>query len=259
METRTIELVSNASLKVYPDNSLSSFVNFLPEQLNFEGEWEVALSEISFPVLYQNVTVGKFRYKSDYDDTDVEPMYLEPGIYTSLQELLWAMIQKIQERKGVDFDPFWFEIDERTQKVEFKLPNEGSNLIISSLDLAHILGYNSGAWLRSKGPHYSSFVCDILRIHSLMIYTDIIEYNIIGDTKAPLLRCFPLMSKLKEGSSITPSHFMNYQTFQNLQYKKLLKNSFHSVQVELRDDKGELLPFLSIGITRLTLVFRKSS
>ena len=25
-----------------------------------------------------------------------------------------------------------------------------------------------------------------------MIYTDIVEYNIVGDTKAPFLRCFPL-------------------------------------------------------------------
>ena len=42
--------------------------------------------------------------------------------------------------------------------------------------------------LTGKGPHKSESAYDIVRIHSLMIYTDLSEYNIVGDTKAPLLR-----------------------------------------------------------------------
>ena len=38
---------------------------------------------------------------------------------------------------------------------------------------------------------------DIVRIHPFNIYMDLIEYNINGDKKAPLLRCFPFNSKLK--------------------------------------------------------------
>ena len=45
----TIELVSNASFNCYPNNSLSSFTNFLQEQIHLKGEWEVAISEISSP------------------------------------------------------------------------------------------------------------------------------------------------------------------------------------------------------------------
>ena len=61
MESFTTEFVSNASAQLFPDNSLSSFTNFSPEQLNLEGQWEVAISEISYPSLYQNVTEGKFK------------------------------------------------------------------------------------------------------------------------------------------------------------------------------------------------------
>ena len=32
-----------------------------------------------------------------------------------------------------------------------------------------------------------------------MSYSDILEYNIEGDTKTPLLRCFPFISKVKNG------------------------------------------------------------
>ena len=112
--------------------------------------------------------------------------------------------------------------------------------------------------LRGKGPHKPEFAYDIVRIHSLMIYTDLIEYNIVGDTKAPLLRCFPFLSKLKSGDIITTGQYMNYRTFTNLQFRPLLKNSFHSTHIDLRDTSGEKIPFVSVGITRLVLMFRKA-
>ena len=56
MDSFTIELVSNAPGELFPDNTLSSFTNFLPEQLKLEGQWEVAISEISYPSLYENIT-----------------------------------------------------------------------------------------------------------------------------------------------------------------------------------------------------------
>ena len=62
MESLTIELVSNAPAQLFPDNTLSSFTNFLPEQLNLEGHWEVAISEVSYPSMYQKVTEGNFMF-----------------------------------------------------------------------------------------------------------------------------------------------------------------------------------------------------
>ena len=62
MELLTVELVSNASAHLFPDNTVSSLKNFLPEQLNLEGRWEVAFSELSFPSMYHNVAEGKFSF-----------------------------------------------------------------------------------------------------------------------------------------------------------------------------------------------------
>ena len=92
-----------------------------------------------------------------------------------------------------------------------------------------------------------------------MIYSDLIEYNIVGDTNAPLLRCFPFISKLKRGDIITTGQYMNYQIFSNLQFRPLLKNSFHSIRINLRDTSGEKIPFVSVAITRFVLMFRKAS
>ena len=37
MDSFKIDLVSNASGELFPDNTLSTFTNFSPEQVNFEG------------------------------------------------------------------------------------------------------------------------------------------------------------------------------------------------------------------------------
>ena len=132
-----------------------------------------------------------------------------------------------------------------------------------SMDLVQIFGINVGnefgVMLRGKGPHKPEFADDIVRIYSLMIFTDLIQYNIVGDTKVPLLRCFPFVSKLKAGDNITAGQYMNYHTFSNLQFRPQLKISFHSIHIDLRDTSGEKIPFLSVGITRLVLMFKKAS
>ena len=76
-------MVSNASFNCYLKNSISSFTNFQPEQIHLKGEWEVAISEISYPSLYQNVTEGKFTFvdgrESSEEKRKIVPMNNEPG------------------------------------------------------------------------------------------------------------------------------------------------------------------------------------
>ena len=62
MESFTLEMVSKASAKLFPENTLSSFTYFLPEQLRLEGRCEVVFFKISYSSMYQNVTEGKFTF-----------------------------------------------------------------------------------------------------------------------------------------------------------------------------------------------------
>ena len=253
MESFTIELVSNASAQLFPDKTLSSFTNFSPEQLNLEGQWEVAISEISYPSLYQNITEGKFMIFDKKLSKSSEFYYLETSLYPSITDIVEAMNNLIQEIHNHSENCIKVKVSRRTQKVEIYLANEGSGLAFFSTDLEYIFGSNVGkeigVMLRGKGPHKPEFAYDIIRIQSLMIYTDLIEYNIVGNTMAPLLRCFLFISKLKAGDIITTGQYMNYQTFSNLQLGPLLKNSFHSIHIDLRDTSGEKRPlYLSVPL-----------
>ena len=188
---------------------------------------------------------------------------LERGLNTSITDVVEAMITLIQEKKNHNEICITVKVSRRSQKIVINLANDTSGLAFCSTDLGHFFGSNVenqfGVLMKGKGPHEPQIAYDIVRIHSLMIYSDLVECNLVGDTKVPLLRCFPFISKLKGGDIITTGQYMNYQTFSNLQFRPLLKNSFHSIHIDLRDTFGEKIPFVSVGITRLVLMFRKVS
>ena len=213
--------------------------------------------------MYQNGTEVKFLFYDERLSKTIEAYYLEPGLYSSITDIVEAMNTLIQERNNHRDSCITIKVSRVTQKVKVYLANEESSLAIFNTDLGHIFGgdvrNDSGILMSGKGPHEPTFAYDIVRIHSIMIYTKIVEYIIVGDTKAPLLRCFPFISKLKSGDIITTGQYLNYQTFSNLQFRRLLKNSFHSLHIDLRDTSGEKIPFVSVGISQLVLMFRKVS
>ena len=179
--------------------------------------------------------------------------YLEPGLYPSITDIAEAMNTLIQERNNHSENCITVRVSRRTQKVEIYPAIERCGLVFFITDLGHIfeskVGNEFGVMLRDKGPHKPEFAYDIVRIHSLMIYTDLTEYNIVGETKVPLLCCFPFIWKLKAGDIISTGQYMNYQSFSNLQFRPLLKISFHSIHIDLRDTIGEKNPlYLSVSL-----------
>ena len=158
------------------------------EQVNLDGQWEVAISEISYPSMYQTVTEGKIMFYDEKLAKTTEAYYLEPGLYSSITDIVEAMNTLIQETNNNRDTCITIKVSRVTQKVKVYLANEESSLEFCSTDLGHIFGgdvrNDSGILMRGKEPYEPTFDYDIVRIHSLMVYADIIEYNIVGDTKA---------------------------------------------------------------------------
>ena len=139
---------------------------------------------------------------------------MEPGLFSSISDIVDAMNTIIQGRNNHGNTCITIKVSRVTQKVKVYLAKEESSLAIFSTDLGHIFGGDVGKGLgilmSGKGPHEPTFAYDIVHIRSLTIYTDIVEYNILGDTKAPLLRCFLFISELKPGDKISTGQYMNY-------------------------------------------------
>ena len=83
-------------------------------------------------------------------------------------------------------------------------------------------------------------------------------YGTVGDVKAQLLRSIPITHRLNfKGDSLQTIQDYASRYFNDLQYKKLLRNNFHGIQIEIRDVSGENVSFASLGIVKLTLHFRR--
>ena len=203
---------------------------FYQSKLTWRGNGRLQFSEISYPSLYQNITEGKFKFFDNKLPKSRSTYSIEPGPNTSITDIVEAMNTLIQERNNHNETYITVKVSRRTQKVVFTLANDTSGLAFCSTDLGQIFGNNVvnefGVLMIGKGPHEPQFAYDIVRIHSLMIYSDLVEYSIVGDTKVLLLRCFPFISKLKVGDIITTVQYMNYQTFSNQQFRPLLKKFF---------------------------------
>ena len=109
MESFTIELVSNASEQLFPGKILGSLTNFLLDQLNLEGQWEVAISEISDPSMYQNVPEGKFMF-FDKKFSELSEFYY-----------IWNLVSTLPLRMLLKPWTFSFKKDTTTAEIVLKL------------------------------------------------------------------------------------------------------------------------------------------
>ena len=71
-------------------------------------------------------------------------------------------------------------------------------------------------------------------IDNLCLYSNIVQPQIVGDTSAKLLKTIPVEGKY--GDVIT-------KTFTNIQYVPIQTKSFEDMEILLRTDTGEPVPF----------------
>ena len=164
-----MDLVSNASSQLFLNNTLSSFTNFLPEQVNLDGQWEVANSEISYPSMYQNLTEGKFMFYVEKLSKTTEAYYPERRLYSSISDFVEAMNTLILERNNHRDTCITIKVSRVPQKVKVYLANEESSLAFLSTDLGHIfrgdVRNDSGILMRGKEPHEPTFAYYIVHMH----------------------------------------------------------------------------------------------
>ena len=119
-------------------------------------------------------------------------------------DIVVAMNDTVRKRIGAqnyEYNGIYVSVDKITQTIAIHLPEDQSVFIIQSANLSPIFGCDleenqTRVITKRKGPNYSQYSYDIIRIHYLMVYGDIIEYNIVGDTKT--LYCVVFLSFPKQ-------------------------------------------------------------
>jgi hypothetical protein len=83
---------------------------------------------------------------------------------------------------------------------------------------------------------FSSRKPELPRISSLWVYSDISQYQFVGDTQVPLLGIVPVESEIgqRRHHSVNPVHFVG-----------LRRNEITEIKIQVCTDKGERVPFAS--------------
>ena len=281
----TVPLISTASMDYFPDNTLASFRSFCKEEIALDGDWRIALSEIIFPTKLNNVTDEEFTYfrasevvASKYNagnlNTISRPYYgkkvfMKSGENTFIEQLINEIKTKLKDKIHFDASP-----QEITNSMSIWM-NANEGISFPSRQIPSLLGYN--AKLDENGEYHigykmipsfdasyegnelyeSHFPYDLSSGTSLIFaYIDTIQYQTVGDAKAPLLRVIDSKRRIKNGSacSVEPNHRKN---FTKLAYKKLFTSSVQSTSVQLRTEIGRLVSFAGTGQVVLTLKLKR--
>ena len=143
------------------------------------------------PINVSKYNEGKFKFFDEKKSKSMTTYNLEAGLYTSITDFVEAMNTLIQERNNRNETWITVKVSRRTQKVVNMFANDTSGLAFCSIDLGHNFGNNVGNEFGVRmigiGPHEPEFAFDIVRIHWLMIYSDLVEFRIVGDSNTPLL------------------------------------------------------------------------
>ena len=261
-----LTLRSDLSVEAPYAIAMSKFTTTLPERMELNGTWEVGLSEISVPSMRYNIyshlhylDVGRTRLK------------VRNNLCESVEDVLYQLLKSFNEwrnsRGGTSIDMHivntrddalqmvaqghvGFYYMKNIQKVGFHLMT--NYRFRFSDDLANILGFSSGVTYYTRrvgfmiGEHKASIRSN-RPFKTAYVYCNIVEPVIVGHTKVRLLRTIEMNGN---GSNVV------HQIFPTPIYLPLQTKNFDTVEINIMNDIGELLPFLE-GKSTVVLHFKR--
>ena len=174
----------------YPSNTAAQYTTKLPHALSLEGDWEVALTEISVPDMFHNVKKDSCFLTLTEAFSTRYTIPIEEGYYESIDELAKYLSDMLGYR-GISFTMVG-------QKVKMSIKGElivNFNIYLAKkLGFNHLMGY-------SQGDHHAQYPSNMSQetVPTLFVYCDVLEHVVVGDVMAPLLRIVDMSRKKSYG------------------------------------------------------------
>ena len=291
-----LTLPSNASMKMYPDNTLAHYITDLPRSIDLTGEWECGLAEIQYPHTWYNVTEEDvWFFLAEKNPTGLSPsMKLASGYYKGPVTLMKHINEGLntmatdKARAKLSYNPI-------TQKMTLHMSPDTVFTIPYHIAVGPMLGFRKSV-VTSPSAVVAAAVAaaDNTRryVHPRLGGTDIgvtpLATVIMPPTVSPDAR-YPFRKEADDvvnmtrgfdtiyvytdvvesrivGDSLAPllralsvigRHGATVSDrFTNIHYVPLLYSHFKSIEMDIRDDTGRRVPF-EYGRVTVTLHFRR--
>ncbi len=242
----------------FKTNTTSEFRVNLPNPIDLDGPWELALVGLQYPFSWNNVKGGLHPvypdnwilitlaqpnpYKYEHHiEVDIAPAY-----YSDVHSLIGAIRTALEDWRPLyggksmhsSFLPDHCQImyDEISKRMQVKLDTKVIKGLICSKTIQSLLGFGgrrSFAFIhRSKTGSYPPDLSDAFQ--TLYLYCDLIQPQIVGDCLAPLLRTVPIAGS--HGGTVG-------EVFLDPHYLPLRCNTFDSIQISIKDDSNFPIKF----------------
>ena len=271
-----ITLPQSASLDLFPNNILAGYTTQICTPIDLRnGDYEVALCECILNGNVYNVLKSMMVMelsKPVEDGEDYEDIYLPRGYYTNIDDIINAINNQLQKSKlgpgmyltyiheGKSELPF--EYDEKVYTLvrivhannyDILKRKEPKNILVKPNFISTInensrpmltYGTRSNLWF---AVDFKSFVISSLTAY---VYTDIIEYQYVGNVQAQLLRAIQLPIQF---NTRMDDHVIEIK---QPHYIRVLKQEITRIRMHLNTVEGDKVAFTS-GHLDLKLHFRR--
>jgi len=238
-----LSLPSNSSMEYFQSNTLTKFTTKLHTPINLEGSYEVAISEMIFPFNWLSSVKGTIEFGELTAGGTKKKLDLSKRKYQTLRELVHFI--NTEMRTGFKkTNKSYCSYNPSSLRIEFFLEkNEFIQLDEDSMDL---LGFS---FIRYEGIYATSYLKSpyLNTVNALYIYSDISEYQYIGDTYAPLLRVVAV-------PNVQYNEYVDV-IYDNPHYVPVLRNSIETIELDIRSDTGDQI-LLNAGKGFVKLHFR---
>ncbi len=254
-------------------NTTANFSVHLPQKLNLQGKWEVALVEIQYPYSWENISGKQNKPTIDnwidvtFENNFLATVYVPPGYYGSIFELVAAieygkeqasesLENSLQEFPG-EFgliskhiedikSGFIFIFDQTLKRVSCKFWGEKVKHVELSSKLQYMLGFEHAEIYKERNR--AKYIPDIrIGFYSLYLYCSLVEPQIVGNVTAPLLRSVHV--KGNHGDIIE-------KLYNTPHYVPVVAKEIDRVEIDIKDDNNQSVPF-QFGKTVVKLHFRR--
>uniref|UniRef100_A0A158P508 Uncharacterized protein n=1 Tax=Tetranychus urticae TaxID=32264 RepID=A0A158P508_TETUR len=274
-----VDVVSNASMETYPDNTISKFTNRLATPLHLDGEWSVAVQEVFYPLSHKPIkrSINYFiSYRGRRPTVSIDFDYQENDDVEGMLKKLNKSIADSHLQIGLsginvqkDFKPPELvlitegEPTKQKKKVVIKagrIPDvdKGVYPIFSDHTFIRALGFDNNTFASEMQRAVAESEEEIKapnqpdlgpKSHLMFIYSDIIHAHLLGDISARVLRVVPLNRE--------PSDKLGHMTFTSPYYYPVRSNKIEDVSIVLCDETGNQIRFKT-GRVFLSLHFKKT-
>ena len=239
-----VTLPSNASKELFKSNTSSCYTVDLAKPIELSGDWMVGLCEFIYPRTWYNLAEHSSYFVLNQTIDEPQPLivvkFSKGGYYHRPKELLEQIVPAVKK-----YDPsFEATFNNVTKCIEVK--GNGRYKMRTYPPLAYMLGLKVNEWwnLSGRSPPYP---CDLNGgVYNLFVYTDIVQYQPVGDSYSPLLCVVNVKGDFGDVVSL------RYNT---VHYLPVSKNYIKNIRIEIKTDRNKHVDFV-FGKTIVKLHFK---